>query len=65
MSLQLYQVDQKSFLLDFKSLSDQDEKEGGLHSVHSMASQSSTDTMGEYCYFSKQSCVFEHEIVGF
>lgn len=39
MSLQLYQVDQKSFLLDFKSLLEPEE--GGLQS---MQSQGSIDT---------------------
>ncbi|WAR22892.1 AAPK2-like protein [Mya arenaria] len=41
MSLQLYQVDQKSFLLDFKSLLEG--SEDGLNRASSMASQGSSD----------------------
>jgi len=43
MSLQLYQVDQKSFLLDFKSLLEHDGFDS-LHGVSSMTSQGSIDT---------------------
>ena len=42
MNLQLYQVDQKSFLLDFKSLTDIDE-EKTLQTSASMVSQQSND----------------------
>ncbi|KAL4236652.1 serine threonine-protein kinase [Mactra antiquata] len=45
MSLQLYQVDQKSFLLDFKSLTEIDNTDNtGLSS--GLVSQGSTDTVG-------------------
>ncbi|XP_060574981.1 5'-AMP-activated protein kinase catalytic subunit alpha-2-like isoform X19 [Ruditapes philippinarum] len=44
MSLQLYQVDQKSFLLDFKSLVETDNQDTfNLHPTGSMASQGSSD----------------------
>ncbi|XP_052775914.1 5'-AMP-activated protein kinase catalytic subunit alpha-2-like isoform X3 [Mya arenaria] len=43
MSLQLYQVDQKSFLLDFKSLLEG--SEDGLNRASSMASQGSSDNV--------------------
>ena len=42
MNLQLYQVDQKSFLLDFKSLTD-GEEEKTLQTSASMVSQQSND----------------------
>lgn len=43
MSLQLYQVDQKSFLLDFKSLTDADEakNQDGIQTSPSLVSQGS------------------------
>ena len=42
MNLQLYQVDQKSFLLDFKSLTE-GEEEKTLNTSASMVSQQSND----------------------
>ena len=44
MNLQLYQVDQKSFLLDFKSLTDPEE-ERTLNTSASTVSQQSNDGM--------------------
>ena len=44
MSLQLYQVDQKSFLLDFKSLVENDAQDAfNLHPTASLASHGSSD----------------------
>ena len=50
MSLQLYQVDQKSFLLDFKSLNTPDHPDAKRvermtrHAMHKSASTSTTDS---------------------
>ena len=58
MSLQLYQVDQKSFLLDFKSLTEADEAKNldGLQtspSLVSQGSQASCDLGMLYSYMSR------------
>jgi len=47
MSLQLYQVDQKSFLLDFKSLNTQDHPDAARVKRMTRASMSVTSDSGE------------------
>jgi len=54
MSLQLYQVDQKSFLLDFKSLNTQDHPDAARVKRMTRASMSVTSDSG------KNSCACAH-----
>ena len=49
MSLQLYQVDQKSFLLDFKSLNTQDHPDAARVKRMTRASMSMTSDSGKNC----------------
>jgi len=50
MSLQLYQVDQKSFLLDFKSLNTQDHPDAARVKRMTRASMSVTSDSGRYFF---------------